>query len=76
MVNDGLNTLLEMLSSAEFRKAFVVDPTSALQSRGIDGVPHNFLNVLAELSYEELRLVGNIGAELKAVVGRDGGLLF
>lgn len=75
-MDEGVTNLLEMLKHAEFCKAFVLDPMGTLQSRDIQGVPYNFVNVLAELSYDELRLVGKIGVELKAVVGNDGGVLF
>ena len=76
VANEGLANLMHMLRNAEFCKAFVLDPMGALDSRKIDGVPYAFVNVLAELSYDELRLVGRLGVELKAVVGDDGGLLF
>lgn len=75
-MNEGLNTLLEMLRHPEFCKSFSNDPMGTLQSREIEGVPYSLLNVLAELSYDELRLLGNIGAELHAAVGVNGGLLF
>ncbi len=76
MANEGLTSLMEMLKYPEFCKAFVLDPMGTLQSRALEGVPYNFVNVLAELSYDELRLLGTVGAELQAVVGDDGGLLF
>ncbi len=75
-MNEGLTNLLEWLKHAEFCKAFVLDPMGTLQSRDIQGVPYNFVNILAELSYDELRLVGRIGVELKAVAGDGGGVLF
>lgn len=77
MTSGGLNTLLQMLEHAEFRRSFLGDPRGTLQREGIDGVPQDFLNVLADLSYEELRLLGNVGGELRVVAGvDDGGLLF
>ena len=75
-MNEGLNKLLEMLQHAEFCKSFANDPMGTLDNRQIEGVPYSFLDVLAELSYEELRLLGNIGSALHAAVGNDGGLLF
>ena len=76
MSNDGLNDLMDSLKFAEFCKAFANDPSAALKARNID-VPYHFLNVMAELSYDELRLLGNIGAELRVAAGdSDGPLLF
>ncbi len=75
-MNEGLNTLLEMLQHPEFCKSFANDPMGTLASRQIEGVPYHLLNVLAELSYGELRLLGNVGAELHSAVGDEGGLLF
>ena len=75
-MNEGLNTLLEMLQHPEFCKSFANDPMGTLTSRQIEGVPYSFVNVLAELSYDELRLLGNVGSELHTAVGGNGGLLF
>ncbi len=75
-MNEGLNTLLEMLKHAEFCRSFVTDPRGALVSRQIDGIPQSFLDFLADLSYEELRLLGNVGEELKVATSGGDGLLF
>ena len=76
MANEGVADLMEWLKYPEFCKAFALDPMGTLASRKIDGVPYEFVNVLAELSYDELRLLGRIGVELKVVVGDVGGVLF
>ena len=76
MANEGLADLMDSLKYPEFCKAFALDPMGTLQNRKIDGVPYELVKVLAELSYDELRLGGNIGGELKVAVGNGGGVIF
>lgn len=76
-MNEGLTRLLQSLEHAEFRRSFLNDPTGTLTREGIDGIGQHFTDVLADLTYEELRVLGNVGAELRVLVGEDGGgLLF
>ncbi len=74
---DQLSTLLELLQHAEFRRSFLNDPRGAAELRGVDGVGQHLLDVLADLSYEELSLLGRVGSELKVVLGPDAsGFMF
>lgn len=73
----ALATLLQMLEHASFRRAFVSNPQAALTQHDVGGVGQHLLNVLAELSYEELSLIGHVGSELRAMLGAGaGGFMF
>ena len=73
----SLSTLLDLLQHAEFRRSFLNDPRGTAEARGADGVGQHLLNVLADLSYEELSLLGRVGSELKVVLGPDAsGFMF
>jgi hypothetical protein len=53
---------LNVLAKTAVRKSFAADPIGTLQGAGIDpsSVPEEFLNVLADMSYEELTVVSRV----------------
>jgi len=73
-VPDAVPALLQLLGSAAFRRSFLSDPQAALTANDLDGVPWEVVESLAELTYEELRAVGTVGADLRAVF--PNGLIF
>jgi hypothetical protein len=53
---------LNVLAKTPVRKSFAADPMGTLQRAGIDpdSLPEEFLNVLADMSYEELTVVSRV----------------
>lgn len=77
----GLTDLSTRLGSAAFRREFANTPLSALERAGIDlaTVPQTAVDALAELSPEELQVVGNLQTRLAndpELVGFTGGVIF
>jgi hypothetical protein len=78
----ALTELGARLRSPTFQKAFDRDPEQALQRAGIDpdalGGPE-VVDVLADLSPQELRLLGNLRRRLETetqLKGHDGAIIF
>jgi hypothetical protein len=72
---------LKVLANTAVRKSFAADPIGTLRGAGIDpsSVPEQFLDVLADMSYEELTVVSRvsdsmIAADISITTGLD--LLF
>jgi len=73
----NLAVLLQLLEGAAFRRAFLSDPGAALATNNVGAVGQQLLDVLADLTYEELRLIGNVGSELRVMLGNDAdGFMF
>lgn len=73
-VPDAVPALLQLLGSAAFRRSFLSDPQGALAANDVSGVPWELVESLADLTYEELRAVGTVGDDLRAVF--PNGLIF
>jgi hypothetical protein len=58
--------LAELLRDPKQRKAFWIDPEGALEKAGVKpgDVPESVLEILRDLSYEELRVLARVNARL------------
>ena len=77
-----LQNLSAQLSKPAFRKSFFNDPYWALERAGInvDRIPEGIVDVLAQLSLEELNIIARLNSQRaiidKAASGLEGGFLF
>lgn len=69
---DALSKLVAMLEHAEFCRSFVSDPRGTLQREAIEPVAYEVVDALAELSYDELRVVGRVGAAIRSALPSTG----
>jgi hypothetical protein len=64
-----LQRLGDALARPAVRKAFVLNPIAALEQAGVDvkSVPDEVVDLLAELSPEELDVIGRVSARAKGI---------
>jgi hypothetical protein len=64
-----LNELFENLRSSGFRRSFLADPSEAVAQVEAGGLPTEFVDALAELSPQELRLVADLANRFRILPG-------
>lgn len=79
---DQLDAVLRVIHRPALRRSFLSDPEGTLREHGVDLTvfPESLVDVLADMSYEELSVVARLydeGCEHQLVIGRksDGGVV-